>query len=292
MNTNNESALCSVQIRVADLATKARSGKCRLCLAESAEIRRSHVVPASVYRLLRQEQPGKNPNPWLITAKRELQTSEQEVSYLFCPTCEHKFSSLGERWTMRFGRRRNGRSKIADWLKQAETWRDPRTSSFVCYAASVPELKVEQLAHFATGIMWRASQHTRGVSNVKLGPYTEAFRRYLNEEEPFPKEAVLNVCSRPESELSETVCMPATVRVDNAHVTSFVMPGLAFHLFVGQMMPAYARKFCILRSTGNPILVSRSLEGSLKKNMIDTLRELASQHSRSTRTSGHMVSKL
>ena len=252
-------------------------GLCRLCNTGSADLRRSHTVPASVYRLLRSQENHGNPNPWLLNASRELQTSFQDAAYLLCHKCEQRFCDLGERWTLRNGVQRNGTSRISSALQRAKAYGHPGINSVVIPAAACPDISVTSLAHFATGVIWRASQYPDGASSVRLGPYAEEFRAYLNGENEFPANAVLNVCGRVQSEVGLSMRFPTTVRVDSVHVSSFVMPGLAFHLFVGKAMPLFASKFCVLRSPGNPILISSNLEKSLKQNLLDVIREVESR---------------
>src|SRR5213593_1799201 len=92
-------------------------GQCRLCLRH-AELRDSHLIPKSVYKLLRNE-AFTNPNPYILGRESGGQKSTQIRQYLLCQDCEQRFSARGESWVIANCWRGEGRFPIQEVLEQS-----------------------------------------------------------------------------------------------------------------------------------------------------------------------------
>jgi hypothetical protein len=58
-------------------------GTCKLCLREGVDLKRSHILPAGVYRMLYKASAEKNQTPWLVTEDAAVQTSRQETAHIY-----------------------------------------------------------------------------------------------------------------------------------------------------------------------------------------------------------------
>ena len=121
----------------------------------------------------------------------------------------------------------------------------------------------EALTYFAASMFWRGSIRpwgNKGTCPVRLGPYREAFRRYLNRESDFPTNAVLSVTVREPSLIWKHTHQPMSTRVEGANVHKFVMPGFVFHLWVGGHLATWIHEVCFVRGAGRPLMVGSHLE--------------------------------
>jgi hypothetical protein len=135
-------------------------------------------------------------------------------------------------------------------------------------ACEIPEINVAAFAYFAASIFWRASIHnwrSTADGDVRLGPYNEEFRQYLAGQANFPDNAALFVCVRPQnSPINALVQYPTRMRrVEGVQVYAFTMPGIAFNLFIGKVMPGYVSRLCFVHGVGNPLLASEFFEEGL-----------------------------
>lgn len=154
-------------------------GQCRLCLQDHSELQGSHFLSKGIYRILR-DAGAKNPDPYLITAGRSVQTSKQLKRPLFCRACEKRLSSGGERWVLGNCRRNDGSFPLASMLAS----RSPDVESAgnptkIYYASDIPEIRRSDIAYFAASIFWRG----RSILGMKTLPFPLTlghFRRVLD----------------------------------------------------------------------------------------------------------------
>jgi hypothetical protein len=156
----------------------AAQGTCQLCLQER-ELRSSHLIPKSTYRLLRNE-GFSNPNPFIHGVEHSVQTSKQAQQYLLCSDCEQLFSKRGEAWVMSHCWR-----SVGDFPIQQILFRSTpiiANDELKIYAGSaIPELDMDKLVYFGASVFWRAavcewsfaSQHV----HITLDRYAEELRR-------------------------------------------------------------------------------------------------------------------
>lgn len=90
-------------------------GECRLCLRNGVELQDSHFLSKGIYKILR-DSNASNPNPFLVTAGKSVQTSHQLKRHLFCKSCEERLNKNGERWVLSKCRQSDGSCPLADVL--------------------------------------------------------------------------------------------------------------------------------------------------------------------------------
>lgn len=238
-------------------------GKCKLCLRDGVELQASHFLSAGIYRILCDD-GEKNPNPWLITPKGAVQTSRQMKARLLCRDCEQRFSKQGENWVLRNCLKKDRRFPLAELLASRTPDICSDTSpTKLYYAAAIPEINVSALAYFAASIFWRGSVHPwndDGSVPIRLGPFQESFRQYLLGTSTFPVHCALWVAVREGRQIDRLTYAPIGERRDRVHVYKFPMPGLGLSLTVSKHISPDLRKYCFVRGTGNPIVVTDLIE--------------------------------
>jgi hypothetical protein len=73
------------------------SAPCGLC-QQPSYLRDSHLLPATLYKLLREPSRPSDPNPVVASPDRAFTSSRQVTSYFLCQNCEQLFSD-SERYT-------------------------------------------------------------------------------------------------------------------------------------------------------------------------------------------------
>jgi hypothetical protein len=246
-------------------------GKCKLCLRDGVDLQLSHLNPAGVYRVLRDD-TEKNPNPWLLTKTAAVQTSKQTRARLLCRDCEQRFSQNGENWVLRHCLKADRSFPLAAILaSRTPELLSSATSTKVHFAARIPEVDISALSYFAASMFWRASVYPwneDGSIPVPLGPFREPFRQYLMGLADFPQHCVLWVAVREGKELDRLTHPPIGERREKYHVHIFPMPGFGFSLTAGRYLPPSYRRMCFVRATGNPIIVTELIEEALKKSAV------------------------
>jgi hypothetical protein len=238
--------------------------------------------------LLRDTSKDENPNPCIVSGGVEVQTSYQERARLLCHDCEQRLSKHGEQWIFRNGLKADGSFPLASFVAESvgRTW--PHVPEEIYPTASIPRVNASAIAYFAASIFWRSSVYQTGTSDlqVKLGPFEEAFRVYLMGQAEFPTDAVLSVTLRAMSPVSALVQWPSKMqRFQGTHAHSFIMPGIAFNLFISRSIPPELRRLCFVRGQGNPLIFSDVLEETIKQRAGKAFRDA----DRNSRTVGFFV---
>ena len=220
-------------------------GMCGLCL-QHKELQNSHLLPAALYKQLKDPSAGLNDNPVLVTNERAFTSSQQVSSPFLCADCELRFSVNGENFVVTQCAKRDGSFNLRKLLQTVSPLSYYNKDGFALY--DVQGLlcdKVEQYLYFAASIFWRASAHTwkfgsRQVGKISLGDtYQEQFRLYLLGESTFPQNARVYVHVSSETQVPLTVAtVPTTSRMDTAHRHKFCIPGMLFILFLGSNISA------------------------------------------------------
>jgi hypothetical protein len=198
------------------------------------------------------------------------------IAPLLCDECEQRFSTCGENWVLRNCLRQNGRFRLASLLEaRTPDSTAPGTTTKIYHAAHIPGVDVTALSYFAASIFWRGSIYpwTDGIYPVRLGPFEENFRKYLLGDADFPPDAMLWVLVRPKSIVDRATHTPAGGKTEEFHFYNFPMPGLAFTLMVGRRIPAQLRDTCLVRGTGNPIIISEDFEEFMLQIAIEMQRK-------------------
>lgn len=230
---------------------------CALCL-KPKELRNSHLLPAGILRLLRDD-GLKNPNPFLMSLDHVGQTSSQAKQYLLCHDCEQRFSRNGENWVINHCyHERNGTFRLRDFLKTATPILfGPNGGAFD--ASKIPEIDIDKLVYFSASVIWRASLRQWRVQKQTYDPvqigseYQEQFRLFLLGDASFPQNAVSVVYVSTSDVPPLTAGYPDSLHDPDRDIHRFYIPGLWFHLVLGESLSDDTRKMCVLRSPVHPI---------------------------------------
>lgn len=242
-------------------------GKCALCGA-TGPLQDSHLLPQALYRFVRAKTKG-NSSPVVMTRGSAWNTDRQITKYLLCFDCEQRFSKNGENWTLRQIFRGENSFKLLSML-DACTPVATKPECTVYAVADVADFRVEDLTYFALSVFWRAaatqwSLDGHSLERLEFGsPYMSDFGNYLLGKAGFPVNVALHieVCDDP-TIATTTLITPAGANDDGFHRYGFMVPGVAFHLFVGQRMPDLMR-YCCIASGERPLLLRRNYEQFLK----------------------------
>jgi hypothetical protein len=252
---------------------EARIGRCRLCLIDQQNLQSSHYLPSAIYKTCRDASEA-NPNPFLITKEKALQTSTQFRRHLLCQECEQRLHKNGEDWVLRHCLRSDGRFKLAEILA-AETPSASDDRGRIYLSAEIPQIDVPDLVYFASSVFWRGAVCPwAGSYPVILGPYEEHIRQYLMGQIEFPKCCALTTIVREGDEINRTTLFPHGHRFESFRIHKFMMPGLAFTLAAGSRISHEFRAQCVIRGFANPIFVSSVVEAAILRN----LTRLAAAH--------------
>ncbi len=215
-------------------------GMCGLCLQQK-ELQDSHLLPASLYKQLRDRSAGSNDNPVVVTNERAFTSSQQVSSHFLCADCELRFSANGENYVVAQCAKRDGKFNLRDLLQAA-----PPIDGFKKDGAAIYEVqgligaKIEQYLYFAASVFWRASAHTWEIGGAQVGKislgakYQDQFRLYLLGRSTFPQNARVYVHVASERQIPLTVAtVPTTFRIGAMHRHKFCIPGVLFILFLG-----------------------------------------------------------
>lgn len=212
-------------------------GICGLCRCE-ADLKDSHLLPASVYKLSRTAGDA-NPNPIVVTGRGAVSSSRQITADFLCARCEERFSKGGEAYVLAQCARPDGSFAVRQLLRSSTPLvGDAKWSVYGVRDTIGPQ--VEQYIYFAASVFWRASAKawTFGTGAprpcINLGDaYEEEFRRYLLSEAAFPQRARLFVHVWNDEQIHFTSVVPASYRIKGTHRHKFCIPGILFILFVG-----------------------------------------------------------
>ena len=189
-----------------------------------------------------------------MNAEVSLQTDSQMKDYVLCPQCEERFNKNGEGWVMKYCSRNAEGFKLKELIEATKPLAGKGLK--VYSAALLPEIDLEQLAYFASSIIWRAAAHKwklgkKRIEPINLGPYREELRQYLMGETPFPKNAVLWVSVIPEEKLWSIFIPPYGEKVSQCMRYKFPFLGISFMLFLGKQIDSVFRDMCTVRSEKN-----------------------------------------
>lgn len=235
---------------------------CALCL-QPAELIKSHLMPAAIYRSLRSPD-RKNPNPTFLSESFEGTTSRQVRQPLLCRSCENLFHSNGEDWTLRNTPQTDGSFPFLSRVRATEP----------VYADGTTQLYVEvggasHLVYFAASVFWRAGAtqwRTPDGENIgiDLGPYQKQLGEFLLGRSTFPQEACMGIRLLTHSALRGLFRLPSASRVGIFKSHDFQVPGIQFCLFFGKPIPESFRNLCAIRS-GSILVVPNTEDAILKR---------------------------
>jgi hypothetical protein len=228
--------------------------RCKLCRG-MAEIRRSHLLPSAIYRLMRDDD-GPLTHPISIAQGVAQTTSRELRAPLLCGACEQLFHRCGEEWVLRRIYRGDEGFELHD-VVTASPVHQSSTLGSAYEGKRNPAVDVEKLAYFALSVFWRFDVWDgKYCSNnpVELGSkYSEVFRQYLLAERGvFPRDICLIVALARPASAKLAAYMPVGGRAQKdvrLHVYDFLVPGIRFHLSVGAALDSTTRSLCIGNSS-------------------------------------------
>jgi hypothetical protein len=245
------------------------NGTCPLCL-QTKEIVSSHLVPAAVYRYLRSE----NSEPLRVSPTNAVQTSRQIQYPLLCIDCEQLLNRGGENWFLRLLATKEGSCfPLHEMLANGGEPGIEIGKAKLYAAAQNPAIEVEKLAHFATGVFWKASVHSWGIANrgellINLGKYREPIRQYLRGEDVFPQKTALVIAVLPASASDTSFFTPRLGSKGEYHLYTFYLLGILFMLLVGNCVSREEKEVCFVSNPGHPILVDDFSEPLIKNQFL------------------------
>ena len=236
------------------------SGKCKGCLKDDLDLQLTHLIPASVYRLL-DSPDAPNRNPILVTSQIIVPTAREIRDYVLCSPCEQVLNREGEQWVVPLLATRTRAFPLHDILTAVAP--DVVGPNVKAYAgAKNPCLRVKDLTHFALGIFWKASVHSwksgpsSMIPRIDLGPYGENIRSFLFCNGPFPQHVGLGVNVMPAPVTTMLSCHArAGAKANGVHHFSFYVPGILFALSVGKGAAEERRETCFYSNPLHPVLI-------------------------------------
>jgi hypothetical protein len=151
--------------------------------------------------------------------------------FLLCTNCENRFSVA-----------ENVTSKLVWQVDDTFPWLSKLGPTIGENVFDSSAIDVSSVAYFAASIIWRTTM-SHGYLGPGLGKYEVAFRQYLLDKSPFPKQACLLVglMTDPANPAlppaDRVVTLPKTWRANGHHVHEFAICGVFFHLLVGAQLP-------------------------------------------------------
>ena len=213
--------------------------QCALCL-QVAELKNSHLIPAGVYRVCR-DSTAANPNPMLLESnRRPYHTSQQTEAHLLCFDCEQLLSRNGENWVLKQMNRVTSFRLLDAANASPVVWDDGKWR--VVDLRGHRNFRPSDLVHFAIGVVWRSAVWPEPERRVELGPYKEGFRRFLTGEVDLPRSVSIQIqIDREHSRHLPLASFPTTARIDSAWGHEFFVPGILFHVIIGEATANLAR---------------------------------------------------
>jgi hypothetical protein len=253
---------------------------CALC-QQTRDLQNSHLVPKGLYRLALARDGHSNPNPVILTARRQMQTSYQAVRPLLCGECEQRFDHQGENWVLRHCYRGYGVFRLRELLRGSVPLHSD--DNFTIYnASSVPGISIEKLVYFCISVFWRASVCDWESSGEKyraidLGPkYQEQIRQYLLGASELPQSASILLVASGLKTPAIVFTFPDTTRVESQHRHSLHIPGLMFQLSLGgQIERETIEALCIMRSSFHPIFDCKHGDARAQRGVFKNMGKIA-----------------
>jgi len=239
-------------------------GTCKLCQSPGVELRDSHLLPKAGYRLLTKSQGGDA--PVLMNSEIAITKDEQVRGHVFCKDCEDRFNRNGEGWVLKNCCRVGKGFVLKGGLDAAVAEYEDGDRLKVYSATNLPEIDVPKLVYFAASVFWRSSVHDwksggRTLTLPKLGTkYEEQFRQYLLGSGNFPEKATLWLTVITEEKLWSYFTFPYGDKEKGYWRSQFQFLGLAFTLYVGNLVPREIRRFCLAHSAEHYITMCRAAD--------------------------------
>jgi hypothetical protein len=171
-------------------------------------------------------------------------TSRDLAEPMLCDGCEQKLA-VAERYVASISVQSDGQFPARDQVAIVAGVQSAGT-------ASASALDVNLLAHFAVGIVWRASASKFLAGKVNLGPFGGLAKEYLLGHTRFPlsRAAVLvELVSPPKGAPVDRILLaPYRTKIGRSPSHRFALAGLVFHTSFGSHLDELLTSRCIVRS--------------------------------------------
>jgi hypothetical protein len=239
---------------------------CKMCLQEKMLVS-SHFMPRALYDYCR----SGGCEPIKFDSKVAFTTSYQAQDYILCKPCEDVLNDGGEKWTV-------GKLATMDRkpfplyelvMKAAPQFEDGGAK--VYHAVNVAGLEIGPFAHFAAGLLWKASIHSwnkkKKKPKIDLGPYSDRLRKYLRGETGFPEYVKLWLSVVPPEAAMIGFIEPHERESLGGFKSYFCyIPGVLFCWSVGRQVTAELRVGCFATSEYHPFFVSNNIHEILENH--------------------------
>jgi len=228
--------------------------KCPLCL-KIKQIVSSHLMPEAMYRFC----TPAGGHPISISSQFVIESDHQRQDYLLCEDCENDLTRAGESWLLPLLPPYKGSFPFYDLLTKFL----PGTingDAAVYATVTNPEIRWEELIHFAMGVFWKAAVHSWSGSCtetlIDLGSYTERVRKFLRYEAGFPEHLALMIGVLPPPAQLISFYNPYQGSKKEWHNFLFYVSGIEFCLAAGKAVHARDRNNCFACNPAHPIVVA------------------------------------
>jgi hypothetical protein len=242
-------------------------GQCRLC-SRISRLRKSHYIPAGIYRTLRY----KNLHPILSSPNIVASSSKQLRVPLLCEDCEQRFNNLGEKWVQARMARDFDSFALRDLLCKSVKPIEVKDGSQIYVTADIPEIDATKITYFALSVFWRGAVHDwQGLNGllprIPLDDFEQPIRQFLLGKAGLPKHMALNVLLWPRKPWLPASYAPldsSTAEYGNFH---FYIPGIHFELFTGRKIPDWVKSMCFATNPQHPILISEKFSNAFLRHL-------------------------
>lgn len=246
-----------------------QNGVCKLCLIDG-QLVSSHLLGAALYDYCRN--PGCS--PIRVGDGRVFPTDRQTQDYLLCTQCEQRLNRDGETWVSPKLATMERKFPLFDLLSSRQPARAENGAS-IYMAADNPEIRVDNLAHFAMGVFWKAAVHSWGngdrSTRIELGPYANTVREWLLGKEGFPNNLCLQVAVSPPERAQILFIEPYEGKRSEWHSFFVYVLGVLLVIHVGRAL-VDAAEFCFYQNPGHPIWISEKIDSDFERVFVGQFR--------------------
>jgi hypothetical protein len=235
-------------------------GRCKLCLQENKDLRKSHFLGRALYKLNME-----GGEPVMMTPQIIMPTTRQLWAHLLCAGCEQCFNKRGERVVMSLVQRKGG-FRLLNLLNVAMAME--QHGRMTVFSGTDTGIDTEQLAYFALSVIWRSAVRKwrtlkEQTTSISLGAYEEPIRQYLAGEADFPENVVVLVTVCTDFGSRNMVFAPSTTKATAYPYHAFLARGIWFRVFTGANLPQDIRDRCCVTSARKPIFMEDCEDGLL-----------------------------
>ena len=251
------------------MAERDVNGECRLCLQDNCRLLHSHIIPRWVFkRVLETDTPGGH-QPITVGHGRLHFDSDQHQEHLLCSSCEARFSVIEDWMSDRVY------SKAGEPIPLKLLGSRGLQRAGILLRELDENLDSKMLLYFSSSIFWRSSVSRQSkAGSIHLGRYEEEFRRYLLDEDSFPRNArmiftVMDSSGDGYPGLHNSFMFPQTVRKHGYHSHLIALGGVDFELFVGAQNVSKFDKLCLHHADVKVAIVENWRDSKLARDAIE-----------------------